>query len=69
MGRAVVVVLHDLTLAARWAERVLVLRDGRVLRDGPPREVLTTAAIEEAFEIEARVTELDGELVITPRSR
>ena len=68
-GRAVVVVLHDLTLAARWAERVVVLREGRVLAEGAPREVLTTESVREAFGVEARVTEVDGELVITPRAR
>jgi len=41
-GAAVVVVLHDLTLAAAWADRVVVLADGRVRADGPPSDVLTS---------------------------
>ena len=68
-GRAVVVVLHDLTLAARWAERVIVLREGRVLAVGPPREVLTAQNVETAFGVAVRILEADGELVITPVSR
>ncbi|WP_428986232.1 heme ABC transporter ATP-binding protein [Streptomyces pyxinae] len=39
-GHAVVVVLHDLGLAAAYADRVAVLHDGRVAADGPPAEVL-----------------------------
>ena len=40
-GGAVVVVLHDLGLAAAYADRVAVLEDGRKVADGPPRTVLT----------------------------
>lgn len=39
-GDAVVVVLHDLSLAAACADRVAVLQDGAVVADGPPAEVL-----------------------------
>lgn len=45
----VLAVLHDLNLAAQYADRVLVLADGRVSAFGPPREVLTPTLIGEAF--------------------
>jgi iron complex transport system ATP-binding protein len=66
-GRAVLVVLHDLTLAARWAERVVVLREGRVHAEGAPADVLTASTVGEAFGVEARVERVDGELVVIPR--
>ena len=40
-GTTVVMVLHDLNLAARYADRLIALRDGRVLAEGTPEEVLT----------------------------
>ncbi len=64
-GRAVCVVLHDLALAARWAERILVLAEGRVLACGAPREVLTRELLAEGFAVDARVRDVEGELVIT----
>lgn len=40
-GAVVIVVLHDLALAAAYADRVLVMSDGRLVADGPPADVLT----------------------------
>ncbi len=68
-GRAVLLVLHDLTLAARWADRMIVLREGRVHAEGTPREVLTRTIVREAFGVEARIEDLSGELVVVPSAR
>ena len=56
-GTTVVMVLHELALAARYADHLVVLREGRVLRAGPPGEVLDAACLREAFGLEARVIE------------
>lgn len=48
-GVAVLAALHDINLAAAWADRVLLLVDGRVEGDGLPGEVLTAARVEAAF--------------------
>ncbi len=55
-GRGVVVTLHDLSLAARLADRVVVLAQGRVAADGPPEEALTQARLAQVYGVEARVT-------------
>ncbi|MFI6032815.1 heme ABC transporter ATP-binding protein [Streptomyces sp. NPDC051315] len=49
-GDAVVVVLHDLGLAAAYAHRVAVLRAGRVAADGPPSEVFTERLLTEVYD-------------------
>ncbi|WP_254784813.1 MULTISPECIES: ABC transporter ATP-binding protein [unclassified Curtobacterium] len=54
-GSTVVMVLHDLSLAARYSDRLVVLHDGGVAADGPPAEVLTPALLEHAFGLHARV--------------
>ena len=48
-GAGVVVVLHDLTLAGRFCDRLVLLDEGRVLADGAPAEVLADAPIGRAF--------------------
>ncbi|HLS79144.1 MAG TPA: heme ABC transporter ATP-binding protein [Nocardia sp.] len=49
-GAAVVVVLHDLGIAAAYADRVAVLEAGRVAADGPPREVLTGELLSRVYQ-------------------
>lgn len=51
----VVMVLHDLNLAARFAERLVALRGGRVAADGPPTETVTPALLREVFAVSGRV--------------
>lgn len=55
-GRSVLVSLHDLALAGRWCDRLLVLKDGALVADGAPAAVLTAATIRAAFGVEAAFT-------------
>ncbi|WP_448615157.1 ABC transporter ATP-binding protein [Modestobacter sp. URMC 112] len=54
-GRTVAVVLHDLNLAARYAQRLVAMKDGVLVAAGTPEEVLTERLLAEVFELEARV--------------
>lgn len=51
-GKAVVMVLHDLSQALRMADQVIVLKDGKVLQKGTPDEVYESGALQKAFGIE-----------------
>jgi iron complex transport system ATP-binding protein len=70
-GRAVLVVLHDLNLAAEYCDRVVLLRDGEVFAAGSAAETLTYAHLTEVYdtEIYVDVNDLTGALVVTPLSR
>jgi iron complex transport system ATP-binding protein len=62
-GTTAVVVSHDLNLAARFADRLLVLAGGRAVADGPPGEVLRDPATARAFQVALHVgTTPDGEV-------
>lgn len=63
-GLGVVLTLHDLPLAARVADRVLLLHEGRIVADGPPAAVLTAPLLATVYGIEARVTARDAGLAI-----
>ncbi|MFC0626876.1 ABC transporter ATP-binding protein [Kribbella deserti] len=65
-GRTVVTVLHDLTLAAQYADHLVVMGDGAIAEQGPPRDVLTEALLAEVFGLRATVVEVGGAPVVVP---
>jgi iron complex transport system ATP-binding protein len=54
-GRTIVMVLHDLNMAARYADHLIAMRGGMVMATGTPAEVITPGMLREVFEIEATV--------------
>ncbi|MDK4232879.1 ABC transporter ATP-binding protein [Corynebacterium accolens] len=57
LGRTVVMVLHDLNLAVRYSDYLVVMKDGQVIASGIPAEVITAELLQEAFDLRARVIE------------
>lgn len=70
-GRTIVAVLHDLNHAARYADRIVALKRGRIVIDGSPAEVLTAAAVEEVFDLPCRIiTDPEsGTPLVIPKTR
>ncbi|GAA4622160.1 ABC transporter ATP-binding protein [Cellulomonas oligotrophica] len=70
-GRTVVAVLHDLNHAARYATHLVAMRDGRVVAQGPPHEVVTAERVEEVFGLPCRVVEdpVTGAPLVLPLDR
>ncbi|MFI0036634.1 ABC transporter ATP-binding protein [Streptomyces mutabilis] len=54
-GCTVVMVLHDLNLATRYSDNLVVMRDGAILAQGHPRDVITAELLHEAFGLRAKV--------------
>ena len=65
-GHSIAVVLHDLSLAARFCHDVVILRDGRVMAAGPAGEVLLPGQLSRAFDVEMAVGSVAGVPVIVP---
>jgi len=65
-GGTVIAVLHDLTLAARWCDQLLLIDHGRLVADGTPREVLTAERIGSVYGVSAFIGEAQGEPLIVP---
>ena len=65
-GVLVIVVTHDLGLAARFADHVLVLREGRLVSQGAPAEALSEQVMADVFRISAYRAEFQREAVIVP---
>lgn len=53
--RGLVMVLHDLSQAAQYADRIVVLENGQIVADGTPTEVVTEALLAEVYHVDARI--------------
>ncbi|MFT4258255.1 ABC transporter ATP-binding protein [Microbacterium sp.] len=69
--RTLVAVLHDLNQAARYADNLVVMRDGRVVTTGAPAEVLTAELVEEVFGLPCTIIPdpHTGSPLVVPRPR
>ncbi len=70
-GVTVVMVLHDLGMAARYADHLVAMRDGRIVASGRPADVLTPGLVEDVFGVPCAVVldEDSGTPVVIPRGR
>ncbi|MET9054474.1 ABC transporter ATP-binding protein [Streptomyces rhizosphaericola] len=70
-GTTIVMVLHDLNLAARYADHLIALADGKLHSFGPPAEVLTEETVRAVFGLESRVIEdpVSGRPLMLPLGR
>ncbi|CDZ94473.1 ABC transporter ATP-binding protein [Pseudomonas saudiphocaensis] len=66
-GRAVLVSIHDLSLAARYCDRLCLMHQGRLYRTGTPQQVLTPEHLAEVFNIEVHVDFSVWPPIIQPR--
>lgn len=66
-GHAVVTVLHDLSLAAAFADRVCLIAEGRKVADGPARDVFTTDLLSQVYGHPIELLEHRGSLIVLPQ--
>ena len=67
-GATVVMVLHDLNLAARYSDQIVAMRDGRIIASGRPEDVVTVDLLREVFSLDAQVIEdpVTGKPLVVP---
>ncbi|HEV2782404.1 MAG TPA: ABC transporter ATP-binding protein [Actinophytocola sp.] len=70
-GRTIVMVLHDLNQACRYADHVIVMKSGKIVAKGAPGEVITGGLVEEVFDVRCQVTPdpVSGTPLIIPIGR
>lgn len=56
-GLTIIMVLHDLNLAARYSDKLYIIKDNGVYKEGYPKDIITTKNLYDVFEIEAEIFE------------
>lgn len=62
-GKTFVLVLHDINFASIYSDRIVAMREGAVIKQGPPSEILNTHVLRDIFEIDIPVHEIDGQRI------
>ena len=59
-GKSAIIAIHDINIAARFADRILLLDDGKIIADGTPTQVLTEENIAKVFEVSSEIIPESG---------
>lgn len=65
-GISAIMAIHDLNLAARFADKIVLMNSGEIVSVGDPGSVITPATIQQVFKVEADVYEKAGKLHVVP---
>ena len=60
LGKTVVIVLHDINFASVYSDRIVALKDGRLVKDGPTNDIINSEALREVYDMHIPVQEQDG---------
>ena len=61
------IILHDLSLAARYCKRLILVKDGHIAADGEPELVLTSKNLQDVYGISASLRKIDGHVLVVPK--
>ena len=60
LGKTVVIVLHDINFASVYSDRIVALKDGRLVKDGPTNDIITSESLRDVYDMHIPVQEQDG---------
>ena len=60
LGKTVVIVLHDINFASVYSDRIVALKNGRLVKDGPTNEIINSESLRDVYDMHIPVQEQDG---------
>jgi len=60
LGKTVVIVLHDINFASVYSDRIVALKDGRVVKDGPTDEIINSDALKEIYDMDIPIQKMNN---------
>ncbi|KPU45201.1 iron(3+)-hydroxamate import ATP-binding protein FhuC [Oxobacter pfennigii] len=63
LNKTVVVVLHDINFASAYADHIIAMKDGRIISQGSPKDIITKAVLDDVFDHDFNIVEQDGKSV------
>ena len=62
-GKTIVLVIHDINIAAAYSDRIIAMKDGRIIADGAPVDIMCTDVLREVYDMDMQVTQVAGRYV------
>ena len=59
-GKTIVIVVHDINFASCYSDTILAMKDGRLIHQGSPRQIMQQAMLRDVYDIDIRIEEIDG---------
>lgn len=60
LGKTVIIVLHDINFASVYSDRIVALKDGKLVKNGTTKEIITSHALKDVYDMDIPVQEQDG---------
>src|SRR3954470_21682531 len=60
LGKTVVIVLHDIIFASVYSDRIVAMKDGKVVKDGPTEEIIQSSALKEIYDMDIPIQQMNG---------
>lgn len=60
LGKTVVIVLHDINFASVYSDRIVALKDGRVVKDGPTHDIINSESLKEIYDMDIPIQEMNS---------
>lgn len=62
-GKTIVLVIHDINIAAAYSDRIIAMKDGRIIADGTPADIMCTEVLRDVYDMDMQVTQVAGRYV------
>ncbi|MCA9725645.1 MAG: iron ABC transporter ATP-binding protein, partial [Kurthia sp.] len=59
LGKTVIIVLHDINFASVYSDRIVALKDGQIVKDGPTEDIINTASLKEIYDMDIPIQEMN----------
>lgn len=60
LGKTVVIVLHDINFASVYSDRIVALKDGRIVKDGPTNDIINSDSLKEIYDMDIPIKQLSN---------
>ncbi|WP_018754614.1 ABC transporter ATP-binding protein [Paenibacillus terrigena] len=60
LGKTVVIVIHDINFASCYSDYIVALKDGKIVREGPTDEIISTPVLQEIYDMDIPIQEVEG---------